>query len=95
MLSRPALARLLRRKRGVLRYCYERSLRRNPQLQGGLALVIGVSVQGRVTGVVVEENTLNFSVARCAVRQVKRWRFPKPTGKAAEVYVKVNFAPGG
>jgi hypothetical protein len=90
-----ALMRLIRRKRRQFKYCYERELKRSPSLRGKLSVRVTVSMRGRASNTEIEENSLNNNVARCIIRGIKRWRFPKPTDGPTNVVIPFVFSPAG
>jgi len=94
-LDSAALQRAVRRKMGAVKACYEKQLKRNPNLSGKIVIVFMVGGNGRVSSVEVDQNTMgNKEVGSCIVRQVKRWIFPKPEGgEEAEVVLPFVFAP--
>lgn len=89
-----SLSRMIRRKSGQIRFCYERELRKNTSLRGKISLRVVVLPRGRVRKVEVEDNDLNTSVASCLKSRIKRWRFPKPKGgENATVLIPFFFQP--
>lgn len=89
------LMRMIQRRSGQFKYCYERELKSSPSLQGKLKLRITIALNGRVSETEVDENSLNSRVASCIIRKLKRWRYPKPQGEAATVVIPFFFAPSG
>jgi outer membrane biosynthesis protein TonB len=89
-----SLSRMIRRKSGQIRFCYERELRKNTSLRGKISLRVVVLGRGRVRKVEVEDNELNSAVASCLKRRIKSWRFPKPKGgENATVLIPFFFQP--
>jgi len=82
-LSRSQIFRVVRARRGFIKWCYESALKRNPAMGGGKITVqfkiapTGSVVQARSAG-----NSLQGggSVASCITRAVRRWRFPQSQG---------------
>ena len=69
-----------RRMRGI-QYCYERALARQPELSGQVKMEWRIELNGRTSHVEVLKSSLkNAQVENCMARNIKRWRFPKPTG---------------
>lgn len=57
-----------------IQYCYERQLKRNPNLKGKVTVRFTIAPSGRVTGVEILTSTLqNKSVERCIVNRIRRW----------------------
>ena len=68
--------KVLRENHGQLVYCYETSLKANPELSGRLTLSVTVN-EGVVTSVDTPVNTLTDpQVSECITRKVQGWRFP-------------------
>lgn len=58
----------------AIQYCYERELKRNPNLKGKLVLRITITPQGSVSKVEVVSTTLNNrKVEQCIVSRIRRW----------------------
>ena len=88
-LSKEIIRRLIRRHLNELKYCYQRQLRRDPSLYGRLVLTFTISPTGQVPVASVKSSTINNrQVETCAVKAVRRWLFPKPTGGGV---VKVTY----
>ena len=70
----------------ALQQCYERALKRNPNLSGKVVIHWTITQAGTVSGVDVEQDTLgDAEVASCIKSLVARWRFPAPSGGSVEV----------
>jgi hypothetical protein len=71
---------------GAIKACYDRGLKRNPNLSGKIAIHWTITAAGTVTGVDVDSDTMGDSeVASCIKGQITRWRFPAPSGGSVEV----------
>jgi TonB family protein len=71
---------------GAIKACYERALKRSPNLSGKVIIHWTITAAGTVSGVEVENDTMGDSeVASCIKALVARWRFPAPSGGAVEV----------
>ncbi|NOZ85827.1 MAG: energy transducer TonB [Deltaproteobacteria bacterium] len=90
-----ALQRAVRRKMSAVKACYEKQLKRNPNLSGKIVIYFVVGGNGRVTEASIEQNTMgNKEVAACILVKIKRWIFPKPEdGEEAPVTIPFVFAP--
>ncbi|MFN3202404.1 MAG: AgmX/PglI C-terminal domain-containing protein [Bradymonadia bacterium] len=83
-----------RRQRG-LKFCYEKGLRGNPELQGKVTFSWRIGLDGRVMKVLVEDDSLqDREVTQCMQRAVKRWRFPQPDGGLCQVRFPFVFNAG-
>lgn len=57
-----------------VQYCYQRELKRNPNLKGKLVLRFSITPQGTIKGVEVISSTLNNrKVERCVSNRIRRW----------------------
>ena len=83
----PAMvAKEVRTRLGAIKACYERALKRNPNLSGKVVIHWTITQAGTVSGVDVEQDTLgDAEVASCIKALVARWRFPAPSGGSVEV----------
>jgi TonB family protein len=80
------LARLIRAHLIDIRLCYERALKRRPELSGKLLVRFTLTAAGTVSGVAVDEDTMgDAEVAACVRSVVGRWRFPAPPRGGVEV----------
>lgn len=62
----------------AIRYCYERELKRDPELKGKLSVRITVSAEGHVTAAEVISSSLNTRVDRCILARIRLWKDFKP-----------------
>ncbi len=83
----PAMvAKEVRSRLGAVKACYERALKRNPNLSGKIIIHWTITQAGTVSGVDVETDTLgDAEVASCIKLLVSHWRFPAPAGGSVEV----------
>ena len=80
-LSPDVVVATIRRNKGAIIACYERALKRNPNLSGKVELQFTISSIGKVTRADVGEDTLgDDEVKNCMTGIVKTWRFPAPSG---------------
>lgn len=82
-LSRSQIFRVVRARRGFIKWCYENALKRNPAMGGGKVTVqFKIAPTGRVVQARAAGNSLKGggSVASCITRAVRRWRFPQSQG---------------
>jgi hypothetical protein len=95
-LSPEQIERVVRANQAALRYCYENELQRARSLKGKLVVQWRVDREGRVAYARVTSSTLRSAgVEGCIVRQVKKWRFPKPDGGEVSVQYPFVFGVGG
>jgi TonB family protein len=62
----------------AIRYCYERELKRDPELKGKLSVRITVSAEGHVTAAEVISSSLNTRVNRCILARIRLWKDFRP-----------------
>jgi outer membrane biosynthesis protein TonB len=82
----------VRTRIGAIKGCYERSLKRNPNLSGKIKVRWTITAAGTVSGVDIEEDSMGDSeVASCIKGLVGRWRFPAPSGGSVDVVYPFVF----
>lgn len=96
-LDRPDIARVMRRNEARFKYCYERQLQANPNLQGKLTIRFRIAPNGQVAGVGIDSSTLEDSAVESCVSKVTRTlSFPAPRGGGVvEVSYPFIFVQGG
>jgi hypothetical protein len=94
--DRDALARYVKARIKSLQSCYEKELKRNPNLKGKLVVRFTIMPTGRTGDIDLEENTLgNDAVGACIRSYIRSWVFPfKPDDEVPVVYPFV-FSPAG
>jgi TonB family protein len=83
----PALvSKEVRARIGAVKACYERALKRNPNLNGKIKVRWTITAAGTVSGVDISDDSVGDSeVSSCIKQLVARWRFPAPSGGSVEV----------
>lgn len=95
-LDQKAITKVVNRRKGAVKACYDKRLKRNNKLAGKVKIQFTILESGRVGDVQVVENTTNDDeVGRCIVGRIKRWRFPKPDGGTVTVTFPFVFTPSG
>ncbi len=75
------IAKVMRGRMGAFRFCYERRLQYNPNLQGKLGLRFTISESGKVESVrVVKKTIADKEVEACVIKNIKKLHFAKPQG---------------
>ncbi len=92
-LSPQEVNRVIGRKMGAIKGCYERALRRDPNLQGKLVVRFTISGSGLVTTARTIENALTPEVGNCIEQAFKRFRFPQPDGGSLTMESPFMFMP--
>lgn len=78
----------------AMKRCYERALKRNPGLEGGVMLTVRVGETGKVVSAKASPASLNDRmVFTCMESLTKKMKFPKPTGGTAKVRKTFKFRP--
>jgi hypothetical protein len=94
-LSKQIVQRVVRAHQGGIKYCYETELMRQPRLAGKIVVSWRIDLEGKVLSARVRSTTMNnVSVESCLVRQIGRWRFPKPAGMMVDVAYPFLFRSG-
>jgi outer membrane biosynthesis protein TonB len=76
----------VRARMSAIKACYERALKRNPNLSGKVVVRWTITAAGTVSGVDIDQDSLGDSeVTSCIKGLVARWRFPSPSGGSVEV----------
>jgi len=89
-----AISKVVNRRKRAVKGCYEKELKRTPDLSGKVSVQFEILESGRVGEVRVLEDTIdNEAVSKCIVRQIKRWRFPKPDGGSVRTTFPFVFTP--
>lgn len=90
-LSREEIQRVIRRVMSQIKFCYERELAKDPNLQGKLVATWTIQGTGLVSKSRMAQNTMgNKQVEACVLRIINRLRFPKPKG-GGNVFVTYPF----
>ncbi|QRK08512.1 AgmX/PglI C-terminal domain-containing protein [Archangium violaceum] len=94
--DRDALARYVKNRLRSIQGCYEKELKRNPNLKGKVLVRFSIRPTGRTGEIEIEENTLgNDAVASCIRTVIRGWVFPfKPDDDVSVAYPFV-FSPAG
>jgi hypothetical protein len=79
----------IRKQLGKIKYCYQKGLQKNPELEGKVTVSFIISPTGSVMKATVTKTTLNDKeVEGCIENGITTWRFPAPQGGGV---VKVNY----
>jgi hypothetical protein len=89
-LDKALIAKVVAKNIGQVRYCYERTLLKEPSIRGKVVLEWSIGLSGKVTRVKEKFSSLNSSaMTGCIIGKVKGWKFPKPRG--GQVIVSYPF----
>lgn len=90
-LDRDAIAAVINRNLGQIRFCYEQGLQGDPSLAGRVAVGFTIGGTGMVKSAAVENSSLNSKVVEdCIVLRLKGWKFPL-TENGVDVKVSYPF----
>jgi hypothetical protein len=86
------VAREVKSRMSAIKACYERALKRNPNLSGKIKLRWTITQAGTVSGVEIDDDSMgDAEVSSCIRGLVARWRFPAPSGGSVEVVFPFVF----
>ncbi|MDP6929204.1 MAG: AgmX/PglI C-terminal domain-containing protein, partial [Planctomycetota bacterium] len=95
-IDKSAVSRVLRRRAGAVRKCYEKALKRNSSLKGKLSVKFKIGTAGRITKVKIKKNgTGDAGVANCVKAKMRSWKFKAPEGGAVTFSTSWVLSPGG
>jgi hypothetical protein len=78
---------------GAMRACYERELRANPTLRGGLTAQLKINTSGHLDAVQVSTGMSSRPLVNCVKAALMRVSFPPSRGGCALAEVRFNFTP--
>jgi TonB family protein len=94
--SQNDIKKVIRRRLGGIKHCYEKRLKRNPDLKGKIVVRFVIHPGGKVIEVEVMENTTgDRELGQCIAARVKSVRFPPAEGGETSVVYPFILAPGG
>jgi TonB family protein len=80
-LTREEVGEVIHKHMSEIRYCYESSLMRTPDIEGKLNTSFVIDGTGIVKTAAVKSSTLpDPRLDDCILRRLKTWKFPKPKG---------------
>ncbi len=75
--SNKTLLAVVRRYAPGIQFCYENELKKSPGLRGKMIVSLTVEPDGRVSNVILVEDTLrSAAVSDCVLAQMNGWKFP-------------------
>ena len=95
-LERQEIERVIKQRMGLIRRCYTRELRRNPELQGTVKVRFVIDRDGKVKYAAIRGSELgNAIVEDCLVEEMQKLRFPLPGGKGTVIVTYPFVFKGG
>lgn len=92
--DREVIRETMGRYSSQMRFCYERSLKSRPSLQGSVVVHFTIGPTGTVLEASTHDSTLgDQELERCLETRVRNLRFPKPKGGQAVVEYPFVFRP--
>lgn len=80
-LSKEEIGRVIRRNLARFKFCYEKQLASNPNLNGKISVYFTIDPTGGVADASVRETSMNDeTVEQCAVKVMRSLKFPQPRG---------------
>lgn len=93
MMSSGDVAKVVNRRIGAIKGCYEHALKRDPGLRGKITIRFTISGSGKVTTARPTLNQLNAQVGDCITAAFGRFRFPPPEGGTVTFEYPFLFSP--
>ncbi len=90
------IQRIVRQNFGRFRVCYQDGLKKNPSLQGRIAVKYTIDRDGGVKGAPADggSDLPDPSVVQCVVRAFQNISYPEPEGGIVTVVYPMIFSPG-
>lgn len=80
-LTKDEVGRVIHSHLSEVRYCYESSMIRTPDIEGKLLVDFTIGASGRVISSAINKSTLpDPRLDDCILRRLVKWAFPKPKG---------------
>lgn len=81
-LSKEVIGKVIQRHWNEIKYCYEKELQKDPNLQGKVSVMFTIDGTGSVADASVTEDSVgsNRAVSSCMAQRIRRWKFPEPKG---------------
>lgn len=96
ILDQAKVTKTVRKRMAALRNCYEKALKKNPTLEGKIAVKFTIGTSGRVTAASATSDTLGDpSVTSCVIGKFRSFTFDKPEGGSVVYVYPIVFKPGG
>lgn len=87
------IKKLIKRRLGAIRFCYELALRTSPSLSTRVTVHFTIALDGTVSSATGSSDNAEPGLVDCVVKEVKRIQFPKPEGGVVRVSYPFSFSP--
>ena len=92
-LNRNTVDMVIKKSMNVFRSCYQRQLKKNPDLSGDIGVKFGIGEDGKVTGAKIDSSTMNnTSVEKCIVKHIYGLQFDPPAGGSTVLVYPFSFS---
>jgi hypothetical protein len=82
MLSDNDISGVVNRNLRVVKFCYCRALKRDPEFEGEAIVGMQIKTTGKVSKVEIEPDDMaDHRFGKCLAPRVAKWRFPRFSGK--------------
>jgi TonB family protein len=93
-MDREIIRRVIRNHSKEVKFCYEKALLGNKDLEGRVQVKFLIGPTGKVGSALIEASTLRSgSTEQCVAEAVRRWEFPKPPNGIVTVTYPFVFKP--
>jgi len=84
---------VIKRNMGRFRSCYQKSLKKNPDLSGKIVVRFAIGIDGKVNGAKIKETEMKSpEVERCILKHFYSLRFDPPSEGKALINYPINFS---
>ena len=74
-----SVAATFKKRMSAIKVCYQKSLQKNPNSEGKVAIQFTIGSSGRISKIKVMQNTTgDKGLGKCISGKVKKWKFPRP-----------------
>jgi hypothetical protein len=90
------IERIIKNHLGYIKWCYEKELNTNPEIEGKIVVDFIIGVEGMVTSSKVKNSSMGSDpVESCIARRIKTLRFPNPKSGIVQVFYPFIFRVAG
>jgi TonB family protein len=86
-LSSRAIARIVKKHRKEIQFCYQKALKKSRTLRGNVIIEFTINKEGKVVSSKIKGGSLkNQKIATCVLLAFQRWRFPRAKVPTTSTY---------